>query len=89
MPLTGSLFWDVTQSIIVFTDVSVQLIGPHKERSNRYPRNVASYHSTPYNIPEEERFYPHRGGSLEACNVVTVHVIRAYWESGGIAPPMI
>jgi len=55
-------FWDVTRHILVFSDVSGQLIGPilkdqraQEDGNDRLSRNVAKYQYTAHNIPEERR----------------------------------
>jgi hypothetical protein len=67
-----SLFWDVTQSGLVFTDVSAQHIDPifkgqavQEETASRLkvetiftPETpVTNFHSTLFKIPEERIFY--------------------------------
>jgi hypothetical protein len=62
MYMGSSLFWDVTQHRLTFTDVSRQLICPifrdqttPEDRINRLCRNVGNYQSTLRNISEARR----------------------------------
>jgi hypothetical protein len=54
------LFWDVTQCILIVTDVSGQAVGPIfkgqailEDGNDTFYRNFGNYESTLRNIPEE------------------------------------
>jgi hypothetical protein len=67
LAVRSALFYNITQRIVAFTDVSLQPIASHSlgsgltcchEMSSRY------YHSTLRNTPEERGSQLHRDGSL-------------------------
>jgi hypothetical protein len=56
--MRSSILLDVTQRILVVTDVSVQLIGPALKVPIGCPETIViNYQSSLRNIPEERRFY--------------------------------
>ena len=77
-----SLLWDLTQPILIVTNVSGQLSSPTLGPINSPKASVTNCQFTLLNIPEERRSHLYRSGSLKSrkadriskCVVVVVVV---------------
>jgi hypothetical protein len=64
--LQSSFLWDLTQPILIVTNVSGQLFSPTLEPINCPKASVANCQFTLLNISEERRSHLHSSGSLKS-----------------------